>query len=80
MTSNGPSFLLLFEITICRPRRPRRSTRAFNSFWLPQLPRVWFDNLEKNFCEAQALENNFSVALRAGYSSVHTAEGASDRC
>ena len=35
-----------FEIMICRPQRPRRSTRVVDSFWLPQLPRVWSDHLE----------------------------------
>ena len=35
-------------------------------------------NLHK-ICEALTLKNNLNVGLRAGFLSVHTAEGASDR-
>jgi len=63
-----------------RPRRPRRSTCAVcfgsRSF------RVCGPTLGTDFhmiCEAQTPGNSLSIALSAGYSSVHTAGGASDR-
>jgi len=33
-----------------------------------------------SLCKAQTLENNLNIGLRAGYLSVHRAEGTSGRC
>ena len=64
-------------------RAGAKPTRAVDPIWQPQLPRGHVvRQVGTNFhriSEAQTLGNSLSVALSAGYSSVRTAGGASDR-